>query len=140
MKTGNNTSRIILAILVAAIVIFVLNTGILKNLGSSTDTWRYDQLLQKLSLQDTKGAFIHIDSADFNKDDVTGQYRQMVGGKYAPPRNYTSTLPDSSEARAKLYDLMNSKGVKFDFKRPAIPEWLQTVLSMVLFPLVFIAI
>ena len=51
----------------------------------------------------------------------------------------TVVLPDAPESRSKLYDLLHTKQIAFEFKHPFLSEGMQTLLTMVLLPVGFIA-
>ncbi len=135
MKPSSNSSRIIIILLVLAVVIAVLNSGVLHGLGGSTENLSYQTLLTKI--ENDPGSIYKI---QFNKDDLVGQYRATGGGSQAEAHNFSSVLPDSQESRSQLYDTLHKQHINFEFKRAFLNDFMQTILTMVLLPVMFFAI
>jgi cell division protease FtsH len=68
-------------------------------------------------------------------------------GEYLPPRPVTATtdeftvlLPESSETRNTLTQLLLEHHVPFEVRAPILSDWMQGLLFSVMLPLVFIAV
>ena len=131
MKTGNNGTRILILLAIIVLLAFVFNSSILKGLGSSTRTYDYHEFLVKV--ETNPGT---IGKITFQKDELVGQYRTPTN----EGAQFSVVLPDSSEARARLVSLLHEKGIRFEFKRAFLSDWMQTILSMVLVPIVFFTV
>ena len=148
MKTGNNGSRILALIIIVALLFVVFNSPLLKGFGGSTETMSYQTLLTKLDSigkPDSTGKLVPGPDfkVTFQKDQLIGQYSSKTNPGTIPGHEnsqFIVQLPDSPEARSKLIDMLHAKGVQFEFKPPFLSEWLQTILSMFLLPLLFLGL
>ncbi|MDE2126307.1 MAG: ATP-dependent zinc metalloprotease FtsH [Armatimonadetes bacterium] len=117
-------------------MILLFQTGVFKGFGSSTKTLTYSELLTKIHSQPQTIAQI-----TFEKDQATGTFRNteqvIPGDEHA---QFEVNLPDSPEARSKLIDLLQANSVTFQFKQSLLSDWLQGMFSMILLPVIFIAI
>ena len=134
MKTGNSAFRYLMLIMIVALLFVVFSSNILKGFGSSPETWTYQQLLVRIDTAPQT-----LEKLVFTKDELTVQLRQ---GKDAIPEAKTASvvLPDAPESRSKLYDLLHTNRIAFEFKHPFLSEGIQTLLTMILLPVGFIAL
>ncbi len=139
MKSGNNGTRIIILIAIIALILVALNSSFLKNFTASSENLTYSNFLNLVD--STKaGNPPPIENLVFEKDVLTGQYSANAP---TPNKNHTAfsvVLPDSSESRSKLVDKLEANKISFEFKHPFLSDWMQTLLSMILLPVMFIAI
>jgi cell division protease FtsH len=135
LKTGNNGSRILVLIIIVALLFVVFNSSILRGFGGSTKNWTYSELLNKL---DNPAAARTISKVTFQKDEAIVQ---IANGTLPGSDGQASVvLPDSSEARSQLYSKLHENHVNYDFKRAFLSDWMQSLISVVLFPVMFIVI
>ncbi len=137
MKSGNNGSRILILIAIIALILVALNSNFLKGFAASSETLPYSALLTKIDQNPSS-----LTGLAFEKDVLTGRYTNVEKGAMPGKegQQFNSVLPDSGEARSKLIDKLHEKGIPFEFRKPFLSDWMQTVLSMVLLPVMFIAI
>jgi cell division protease FtsH len=132
LRTGNNGTRILILILIIVGLVFVFHSSILKGLSGSTKNESYQRFLARLD--DSPPS---IKDVVFQKGELIAQLRPPREGLPAEPSAITVVLPDSPEALSNLYDQLHKKGIDFEFRRPILSDWMQTVLSMVLIPVLF---
>jgi cell division protease FtsH len=134
LKTTNNGARWLILILIVGLVIVLLQSSWIKGLGGSTETLSYQAFLSRVETNPQSIARVL-----FYKDEMIGQYH---GDKKVPGAGgqFVVVLPDSSESRERLHVLLNEKKIDFEFKRPFLSEWVQTLISMFIIPVVFFAI
>jgi len=137
LKSGNNGSRILILIAIIALILVALNSNFLKGFAASSETLPYSALLTKIDQNPSS-----LTGLAFEKDVLTGRYTNVEKGAMPGKegQQFNSVLPDSGEARSKLIDKLHEKGIPFEFRKPFLSDWMQTVLSMVLLPVMFIAI
>ena len=133
MKTGNNGVRILILLCILGGLFFVFQTSILKNFGGGSKNLTYYEFLQKVETNPTG-----IEKVVFQKDDLIGTFNMKNDA--LNEGQFSVVLPDTSEARSKLAALLYDKKVRFEYKKAPISEWMQTLLSMVLIPIMFIGI
>ncbi len=134
MKTGNNSSRILVGIIVVALIIALFNSPFVQKFSGSSQTLTYQQFLAKI---DTNPA--SIEKVIFQKDEIVGQLREKEGNG-GDNKQFLVVPPGSSDAQSKLVDLLHSKSVNFEFKHPVLSDTMQAILSAVLFPLAILVI
>jgi cell division protease FtsH len=134
LKTGNNATRWIALFFVVAIVLVLLNSGVVRGISGSTEPMPYQAFLRLLRTKPSE-----IKTIVFHKDELTGQYAE---GATTPgnQRSFAVVLPDSSESRDRLYDLLNKQNVNFEFKRAILSDWMQSLLSMLIFPAILLGL
>ena len=134
MKTGNNGTRWIIAILIIGVLAAILTSQMGHGFGGSVEPMTYEALLTRIDTNPTSIKEIKID-----KDSLTGTLSdKTVPGNEA--KQFNVVLPDSSESRRDLYTALHTKKIANEFRRPIISEGMQTVLTMFMLPLVFFAI
>ena len=70
---------------------------------------------------------------------MTGQLtRAKADPNLGPPTQFSVVLPDAGEARSDLVKQLGVAGIKFEFRRPFLSDWMQTLLSIFLFPALFL--
>ncbi len=134
MKTGNNGIRIIVLLAILVLLFVLFKTNVLSGLGGAGTTMTYSALLNKI---DTPTGAADISKVTVQKDDIVVTMRAPTP---AQAREQTIHLPDASQSRAELYDALKKNHIQFDFKPPILSDFMQTVLSMLLFPLGFFVI
>ena len=130
MRPGNSSSRILILIAIVALIVVLYQTGVMHNLTASTEPWSYSKLLNTVETNPQT-----LSKVAFEKDTLSGT-EAMPGHE---GKTFTVILPDASEARSKLIELLHTKQVIFEFKHPILSDMLQTIISMFLFPAMFIA-
>lgn len=130
MKPGINSSRIIVVIVFLALMFFLFKNQLS---GPQVKTQSYQWLLARLDNKNDPG----IESMEFQKDTASGTLRDPGP---TDTKAFSVTLPDASESRRDLYNKLHERGVKFEFKPAFLSDWMQTVISMFLFPVLFIGI
>ena len=136
MKTGNNTFRYLMLIMVVAVLYVVFSSGFLRGFGSSPETWSYQRLLSEIDTAPQK-----LDKLVFTKDELQVTLRPGKDAAALPEAKIaTVVLPDATESRSKLHDLLHARGIAFEFKHPFMSEGIQTLLTLVLLPVGFIAL
>ncbi len=139
MKSGNNGSRILILIAIIALILVALNSSFLKNFTAANDTLSYSAFLNLIE-QTKPDSVPPIAKLAFEKDTLTGQYTRNAPVPTKVNTGFSVVLPDSSEARGELVKMLNEHKIDFEFKRPFLSDWMQTLLSMILLPVMFIAI
>jgi cell division protease FtsH len=134
LKTGNNGIRIIVLLAILVLLFVLFKTNVLSGLGGAGTTMTYSALLNKI---DTPTGAADISKVTVQKDDIVVTMRAPTP---AQAREQTIHLPDASQSRAELYDALKKNHIQFDFKPPILSDFMQTVLSMLLFPLGFFVI
>ena len=133
MKTGNNGTRWIIAILIIGVLAAILTSQMGHGFGASVEPMTYEALLTRI---DTNPASIKEIKVD--KDSLTGTLSGTLPGSEG--KQFNVILPDSSESRHDLYAALHNKKISMEVRRPMISEGMQTVLTMFMLPLVFFAI
>jgi cell division protease FtsH len=139
LKSGNNGSRILILIAIIALILVALNSSFLKNFTAANDTLSYSAFLNLIE-QTKPDSVPPIAKLAFEKDTLTGQYTRNAPVPTKVNTGFSVVLPDSSEARGELVKMLNEHKIDFEFKRPFLSDWMQTLLSMILLPVMFIAI
>lgn len=135
MKPGNNGTRILILIAVVAAVIVAFQSPWINRWSGSVTSQKYSWLLKQAA--DNPTGF--IGPITFQKDEVTGKFAANTkDANLSGAGQFSVILPDSSEARSELLKLLNSKNVQFEFHRPLLSDWMQTLLSIFLLPIAFI--
>lgn len=133
MKTGNYGVRWIIAILIITALAVVLNSSFLKTtFGGGPTKKSYQEFLTMVENNPQS-----IQKVQIQKDEISGTFKEN-GKLPGSESQFTAVLPDSSEARSQLYALMHTKGVNFEFTHPFFSDLVQTVLSMLLVPVMFV--
>jgi cell division protease FtsH len=131
LKNAPNGMRVILLITIIALLIALFRQPVINGLGGGSSQMTYHLLLTKL---DPKAA-ANISHVTITKDTLTLAYREAPTPNGA--KEETVVLPDSQEARKELYDKLQAAGVNFEFKPPLLSDFMQTVISVAIFPLGF---
>ncbi|HZP81904.1 MAG TPA: ATP-dependent zinc metalloprotease FtsH, partial [Chthonomonadaceae bacterium] len=137
MKTGNNGSRILILIAIIALILVALNSNFLKSFTASSETLKYSDFLRMVEATKADSPPT-ISNLAFEKDTLTGEYTSALPNKRE--KQFNVVLPDASEARSDLVKQLAAKGINFEYKRSFLSDWMQTIISMVLLPIMFIAI
>jgi cell division protease FtsH len=137
LKTGNNGSRILILIAIIALILVALNSNFLKNFTASSETLKYSDFLRMVEATKADSPPT-ISNLAFEKDTLTGEYTSALPNKRE--KQFNVVLPDASEARSDLVKQLAAKGINFEYKRSFLSDWMQTIISMVLLPIMFIAI
>ena len=136
MKTGNSAFRYLMLIMIVALLFVLFQSPLLKGFGNSPETWTYQQLLVRIDTAPQT-----LEKLTFTKDELQVQLRP---GKEPIPgpeiKTASVVLPDAPESRSKLYDLLHTNRIAFEFKHPWLNEGVQTLLTMILLPVGFIAL
>jgi len=123
-------------IMVVAVLYVVFSSGILKGFGNSPETWSYQQLLTVIDTQPQT-----LDKLVFTKDELQVTLRRGKDSVPGPDvKTATVVLPDAPESRSQLYTLLHTNKIGFEFKHPFLSEGIQTLLTLVLLPVGFIAL
>ena len=70
---------------------------------------------------------------------MTGQLaRAKADPNLGTPTQFSVVLPDAGEARSDLVKQLGAASIKFEFRRPFLSDWMQTLLSIFLFPALFL--
>ena len=131
MKTGNTGLRWLILIGFVVALVVMLQSGVLHGFAGQPQPMAYQQFW-KLITENPQS----VQKIAFQKDEVLGQYKENT--KAGAENQFIVVLPDSSEARGKLVQQLLDKGVMFEFKRPFLSDWVQTLLSMLLLPVIFV--
>ena len=134
MKTAPNGMRIIIVIAIIAAVAALFKTPLLSGFGGGGNSWSYNFLLNKLD--NTK--YQNIRKVTITKDELTADLSEPIVAN--GPKEINVVLPDSPEARKELYDKLHTANINYEFKRPIISDFMQTVISVAIFPLGFFAL
>jgi len=137
LKTGNNGSRILILIAIIALILVALNSNFLKSFTASSETLKYSDFLRMVEATKADSPPT-ISNLAFEKDTLTGEYTSALPNKRE--KQFNVVLPDASEARSDLVKQLAAKGINFEYKRSFLSDWMQTIISMVLLPIMFIAI
>ena len=78
-----------------------------------------------------------VDNVVMQKEDAVMTLRKASPG---PDRIISTRLPDNGESRNVLTNKLIESGVKFDFKPPIMSEFVQTILTMLFFPVLLIGL
>ena len=134
LKTGYNGTRWIVAIVIVVLLGVVFNSSLLRGLSGASDTLSYQEFLQKVD-----NAAATIKEVKLEKDTLSGTYSsKSTPGNDA--KQFNVVLPDSSESRSQLYAALHKQNIPFEFKKPILSDWLQTLISMIILPIVFFAV
>lgn len=103
-------------------------------MSGTTETLAYSAFLTKV--ENTPKV---ISEVTIFKDELTGKY----AGTATPgseQKQFRVLLPPSPDGYLKISDKLQAQNIKHQFDRPMLGEWVQTLISMVVFPLVFLLI
>lgn len=132
MKQSNNMARWAIVGFLLLIAVAALNSGALRSLGGTSDSLSYREFL----------TIVHNKPTDVKKIVV---YKEELIGTYADSavtrtggKQFSVTLPDAEQARGSLYSLLYEKGVDYGFKKALIADWMQSLLSMLIFPAILL--
>lgn len=139
---GNNGSRILIAIIFIALLFVVfqwnIKLGAQKNVMYSEFVQQIKEIKESKANRDEKKLkFSYVGPIEIQKEVAVGQYRDDVSKE---PVSFVVNLPDPSEARSKLYDMLNDAGISYRVNKAFLADWVQTLLSMLLVPIVFLGI
>ena len=132
MKTGINGTRIIIGLVVVMLIVVLLRSP-LMGVGSpkTIDYTRFNQIIEDNNTQ--------IDNVAIQKDDAVLTFRPGATAA-GSDKTLVAMLPDSSESRNELLTKLMAKKVKVEYKHPMLNEFMQTLLTMLLFPIGLIAL
>ena len=134
MKTGNSSLRWILVVIIVMVVIFVFQSSVLRAVGGGPKKESYHEFLTRIDNNSVSIAKVQV-----QKDEIYGTFKQSSAATAGSDNNqFTVVMPDSPEARSQLYARMQEKGIQFEFTHPFFSELFQTVLSMLLVPVMFV--
>ncbi|MCX6382027.1 MAG: ATP-dependent zinc metalloprotease FtsH [Armatimonadetes bacterium] len=126
-------ARWALAVAIFLIVIALLQSGALRG-GGASDALSYKEFLTIVKNKPTD-----IKKIVVYKEELIGNYAESAsirtGGK-----QFSVVLPDAGEARSALYKVLDDKGVDYGFKKAILADWVQTLLSMLVFPAILLAL
>ncbi len=134
MKTGNNATRWIALFFVLALVMVLLNSGIVKGIGGGADPMPYQRFLNLVRTKPSE-----IKKIVFHKEELAGQYSEAATTA-GVQKTFTVSLPDSSEARGRLDALLDQQSINYEYKRAFLSDWMQTLLSMLVFPAILLGL
>lgn len=139
MKSGNNGSRILILIIVIALLVIVFNSPLVRGFGGSTE--RKDLTWLVSTITNEKEA-PRIQEVTFQKGELFGTYRPRPTDppNSSAPRHFVVTLPDSDMAYSNLIDKLTAAGIKVTVKPAFLSDWMQSLLSMFLIPILFFGI
>lgn len=129
MKTGSTGMRILVALAVISVLVMVFNSHLLSGLGSSGRTMSYSQFLT-----DVQTLPANIQKVTIIKDSVQLELRAPMPGQ---AKEQTLTMPESGQSQADLIKQLQDKGINFDVQKPLLSDFMQTILSFLVLPLVF---
>ena len=131
MKTGTNGTRIIITIVVIMLLIVVWKSP-LSGMGSPK-TVPYSTFLGYIDHNVPQ-----IETVELQKDEAVLKFRQLPAG--TTDKVVSTKLPDAPESRNTLYASLAKNNIPHEFKPPFMNEFVQTVLTMLLFPVGLIAV
>ncbi len=131
MKTGTNGTRIIITIVVIMLLIVVWKSP-LSGMGSPK-TVPYSTFLGYIDHNVPQ-----IETVELQKDEAVLKFRQLPAG--TTDKVVSTKLPDAPESRNALYAALAKNNITHEFKPPFMNEFVQTVLTMLLFPVGLIAV
>jgi cell division protease FtsH len=132
LKPGNNGSRILILIAIVALLIVAFQSPLINRWSGSVVSRPYSWLLTQI--RDNPTALTDV---KFQKDEVTGK-STAKDPNLSGTTQFSVVLPDSSEARSELVKQLGEKRIGFEFRRPILSDWMQTLLSIFLLPVLFI--
>lgn len=132
MKTNSNGTRLIILFAIIALAFVIWRWNSITGLGGSSQNMTYSTLLKLIDTNPQS-----IEKVTIEKDNLIVDLRPPVPGQ---AREQTIALPDASQARSLLYQKLHDKSINFDFKHPLLSDLVQTILSFLLFPLMFLVL
>jgi cell division protease FtsH len=125
--------RWILVIVIVTGVILLFQSNFLGKMGGGAKNRTYHDFL---NMVENNGAT--ISKIQIQKDEIYGILKQSgtLPGNESPQFNVV--LPDAPEARSQLYVILQQKNIPFEFTKPFFSDVFQTVLSMLLVPVMFV--
>jgi cell division protease FtsH len=132
LKSGNSSLRWLIATIIILVLFFLLQTSA-KTFGGGPKKETYHQFLTRVESNSAS-----IDKIQIQKDEITGTLK-AINSLPNSESQFTVVLPDAQEARSQLYSLLQQHGVPFEFTHPFMSEMVQTILSMLLVPVMFVA-
>ncbi len=133
MKTGNSSLRWILVIVIVTGVIILFQTSYMKNSFGGTKKESYHDFLNRVESNTAS-----ISKVQIQKDEIYGSLKQTGSIPGNDNLQFTVVMPDAPEARSQLYTLLQQKNISFEFTKPFFSDVFQTVLSMLLVPVMFV--
>lgn len=133
MKTGNNGVRWVIVIVIVMVVVFAFQSSVLRAVGGPKKE-SYHEFMTRVENSSASIARVQI-----QKDEIYGTLRSNGAMASGNENQFNVVMPDSSEARSQLYALLQQKGIQFEFTHPFFSELFQTILSMLLVPIMFVA-
>ena len=127
MKTGSNGTRIIIAIVVVMVIAVLLRSQ-LGGMGSPKSV-PYNRFLSYIDNNS-----VEITDVAIQKDDAVMTFR--TGSSF--PMSSTM-LPDAPESRNVLYAKLAKANINHEFKHPLINEFMQSMLTIMLLPILLLA-
>ncbi len=132
MKSGNSSLRWLIGTIIVMVLFFLLQTSA-KTFGGGPKKETYHEFLTRV---DSNSA--SISKIQIQKDEITGTLK-AINTLPNSESQFTVVLPDAQEARSELYAHLQAKGIAFEFTHPFLNEMVQTILSMLLVPVMFVA-
>lgn len=132
MKTGINGTRIIIGLVVVMLIVVLLRSP-LMGVGSpkTIDYTRFNRYITNNKDE--------IDNVAIQKDDAVLTFRPGATAA-GSDKVVAAMLPDSSESRNALLTKLMANEIKVEYKHPMLNEFMQTLLTMLLFPVGLIAL
>ena len=132
MKTGINGTRIIIGLVVVMLIVVLLRSP-LMGVGSpkTIDYTRFNRYITNNKDE--------IDNVAIQKDDAVLTFRPGATAA-GSDKVVAAMLPDSSESRNALLTKLMANDIKVEYKHPMLNEFMQTLLTMLLFPVGLIAL
>ncbi len=128
---NSKTFRWFITIAMIALVVVALQQQRIRGFGESDKPVKYTDFLRMIETNQIKDGEIH-------KDLFKGTYLKRPAA--ATTDEITVQLPDSSEAKAQLINLLKEHGVSAGINKPLLSDWMQGLLFSVMLPLIFIAV
>ncbi len=135
MKPGNNGSRILILIAIIALLIVAFQSPYINRWSGSVVSRPYSWLVSQINEKDKAAS---IEKVVFQKDEVVGQIVKGKDPNLSTATQFSVVLPDAPDARSSLYAQLSKAGVNYEFRRPLLSDWMQTLLSIFLFPALFL--
>jgi len=132
LKTGNNGTRWIVAIVTLVLVGVMFRFFLQSGANGGVKNESYQNFLVKIDKFPES-----IDIVNFDKDSAVATLRTpLVSGE----KQLSVRLPDAEQSRSQLHRKLTEKGVNYEFKPPILNEFMSTALSMLLLPILLIGL
>ncbi len=128
MLKGNNGTRWLVLFVIAGLLLVILREQV-GRMNGGTELLNYSAFLTKV-----KEAPRSIKEVTILKDELVGKYAGTSAA--GDEKQFRVTLPPSPDGFLKISDTLQAAQINHKFDRPLFGEWMQTLISMVVFPLV----